>query len=421
MSDTETKRLLGNHKVMQVNDGDAEHADGEQPNLEVAKKKVPFWVIALALIVVQTGFGAYGVIVYKFARFAHANAIVFSFYRDVGCWPVLLLTGRILEGPLRFPNSWKDLGLFMSLGLTGMFGGQLFYILGVFFAGPDVASIYQPAMPVWAAVFVIIVGAEKVPNVCTIAGLLKVFGVLLAAGGAVTMGLAETKKGKGGSTAAAGGMLSLLNTVLFAMYVTIQKKYIFMRGAPLKHRWGEYPVYVTAWSYGFGAMYMVAGAVISYYTSFGLLGFGKDEGACDVNATHSGLGCPYQNATTANSTCTKVAAHPTCLDEWIYVCRDGLCHLKTNTLSIPDASVGPIVYAVFITSALNYGLITFCNKNCSTSVVSAFWPFQVFVAVALSFLVLGESLEPLQIVGAVLIIFGLAAVIKSNHDSPADL
>ena len=59
-----------------------------------------------------------------------------------------------------------------------MFGGQLFYIMGVYFAGPDVASMYQPAMPVWAAVFVIIAGVEKVPNILTLKGVLKVGGTV---------------------------------------------------------------------------------------------------------------------------------------------------------------------------------------------------------------------------------------------------
>jgi hypothetical protein len=33
---------------------------------------------------------------------------------------------------------------------SGMMGGQLCYILGIYYANPNVASIYQPAMPVWA-------------------------------------------------------------------------------------------------------------------------------------------------------------------------------------------------------------------------------------------------------------------------------
>ena len=38
----------------------------------------------------QTGFGGYGVLVKLFAQGASVNAVVFSFFRDLGCFPVLL-------------------------------------------------------------------------------------------------------------------------------------------------------------------------------------------------------------------------------------------------------------------------------------------------------------------------------------------
>ena len=53
-------------------------------------------------------------------------------------------TAGLLQGPLKLPRLGRDLLLFCGLGLSGMFGGQLFYILGVFYAGPDVASVVQP-------------------------------------------------------------------------------------------------------------------------------------------------------------------------------------------------------------------------------------------------------------------------------------
>eukprot|EP00041_Stephanoeca_diplocostata_P015837 m.304386 g.304386 ORF g.304386 m.304386 type:complete len:234 (+) comp20172_c2_seq35:116-817(+) len=194
---------------------------------------------------------------------AHANGVVFSFYRDALCFPVLLIAARIVEGKWKVPRHSADWLLFVGLGLTGMFGGQLAYILGIYFGGPDIASIMQPAMPVWASLFVIILGVERPPDLRTIRGWLKVFGILLAAGGAVAM-----SKSKGSNTEYSnqtlGAILSLSNTILFAMYVTIQKKYIFSPTGYCHTRWNEHPIFVTAWSYGFGAVFMILGAILGW-------------------------------------------------------------------------------------------------------------------------------------------------------------
>lgn len=420
-------RLQNKHDVSINADSTAEkHGDivsdsglGAQPQ----KKQASFWVVALCLVVVQTGFGAYGIVVREWGQSSHANAIVFSFYRDFCAGPVLLATARYFEGPIQLPYGSKELMLFVGLGLTGMFGGQLFYIMGVYFAGPDIASIYQPAMPVWAAVFVVIVGVERVPNICQLNGVLKIGGVLLAATGAVITGVFKS----GGSKKhqqdeALGAIFSLVNTFLFAIYMTIQKKMIFHPGASLEIRWGQRPTYVTAWSYMFGALFMLIGALVSYFTHFSLLGFNPDSGHCPMSPTNEtseepffpGMGCPNQNITSALSKCSD--SGPVCLSQWKYMCHNGQCRLKTNTLNLPTEAIPSIVYAVLITSSLNYGLITFANKNCSTSVVSAFWPLQVFVAVALSYIAFGETINYMQGIGGLLIILGLAAVVASNRE-----
>ena len=81
-----------------------------------------------------------------------------------------------------------------------------------------------------------------------------------------------------------------------------------------------------------------------------------------------------------------------------YTCEveTGACRMKTDTLNVPSQMVVPLVYAVFLSSALNYSLISFCNKNCDTSVVSAFWPLQVGVAVILSYFVFGDTINAEQ-------------------------
>jgi len=55
------------------------------------------WIVWLALVVVQLGFGAYGVIVSKFAKKNRADPLVFILIRDAGCCPVLLLAAFVSE------------------------------------------------------------------------------------------------------------------------------------------------------------------------------------------------------------------------------------------------------------------------------------------------------------------------------------
>ena len=73
------------------------------------------------------------------------------------------------------------LQVFMCLGMTGMFGSQvrertrgnsalilstnqLLYIFGVAWAGPDRASAFQPAIPVWTTILALLSCTEKLPS-----------------------------------------------------------------------------------------------------------------------------------------------------------------------------------------------------------------------------------------------------------------
>ena len=62
------------------------------------------WMVWLALVVVQLGFGAYGVIVSKFAKENKADPLIFSLIRDAGCFPVLLLAAFVSEKRIQIPS-----------------------------------------------------------------------------------------------------------------------------------------------------------------------------------------------------------------------------------------------------------------------------------------------------------------------------
>jgi len=49
----------------------------------------------------------------------------------------------------------------------------------------------------------------------------------------------------------------------------------------------------------------------------------------------------------------------------------------TSVFVIPTKTIPGLAYAVFISSSLCYGLITWCNKYVTATIVTSFWPLQV--------------------------------------------
>jgi drug/metabolite transporter (DMT)-like permease len=252
-----------------------------------------------------------------------------------------------------------------------MFANQFFYIMGVDYAGADISSIFQPAIPVWTVLLAIITRVEKPPSLKSLQGWAKISGITFAVGGAVTMLTAKltdssTKTSSSSSSKDSnhadlktilGIIFLFVNTICMAIYILIQKHYIFNRP---NLRWSQYPVSVTAWCYFFGTLCM---AMASFYY------VGK---------------CPHIGA-----------------------CKDDPWH-------VPKEEAIPLVYAIFITSALCYMLITWGNMHISPTVVTAFWPLQVPVAVVASYFFLNEHLSALDYGGGGLIIVGLLLVVYSN-------
>lgn len=253
---------------------------------------------------------------------------------------------------------YRELPLFIVLGLTGMFGNQLLYLLGIYYTNANIASIFQPAIPVWTALLAIIVRIEPFPDFRTLRGWAKSLGILLAAVGAIVMtvekktGQASDHSGSSSSDSVnfVGYIFLLGNTLSMAVYILLQKKFIFDKEDSC---WKTKPVTVTAWSYLFGAMFMALASL--YYVN-------KPE-------------------------------------KFTY---------------FPQEEVYPILYAIFIASGLCYLLISWCNMQISASLVTATWPLQVLFCAILSYFVLGEVLKTLEYVGGVLIVIGLMAVVWSN-------
>jgi len=67
-------------------------------------KKVKFFYVCVALITLQAGFGAYGVVYTKLAKGSKVEPLIFCFYRDGGCAPVLFILSFFLEKKLLVPQ-----------------------------------------------------------------------------------------------------------------------------------------------------------------------------------------------------------------------------------------------------------------------------------------------------------------------------
>ena len=168
-----------------------------------------FVLVILSQLFVQAAFGSYGVILKAFAQSVDINPLVFSFLRDICAAPILLCAAFVLEAHnenkdssdqldveldvihdsvdeevlsveksgslvqkligfvksrrLRIPKRGEWI-LFFLLGLTGMFGNQLFYIEGVYLTNPSIAAMFQPLIPIFTAIFAVITFTDPFPS-----------------------------------------------------------------------------------------------------------------------------------------------------------------------------------------------------------------------------------------------------------------
>ena len=74
----------------------------QQAKINVSKKELGF--VWLASVIVQLGFGAYGVIIAKLTKENGAGPFIFHLYRKCIAAPVLFLAAYIAEGHVIVPK-----------------------------------------------------------------------------------------------------------------------------------------------------------------------------------------------------------------------------------------------------------------------------------------------------------------------------
>eukprot|EP00039_Didymoeca_costata_P000445 m.45563 g.45563 ORF g.45563 m.45563 type:complete len:384 (+) comp10265_c0_seq1:172-1323(+) len=294
------------------------------------------------------------------------NPLVFSFLRDSLAFPLLMIMAIIWDG-FRLPRL-ADVPRIFLLGLTGMFGNQFLFILGLTMETQFVATVTTRFQPVFGSLIAMFIGLERFLW-------MKVLAVALAVGGALILTIDDILKGAKGVT----GILVLLAGALSMSFF-----YVLQKPIVKKYR----PVSITAWSYFSGAASM--GLAALYYAPW--------TREWEIKICKEGID---QHQIAANHT------EPGC----------SMAMWRLDKISWIAVAV-----AVILNSVLKYILITICNKHATVTEIMMWGTLVVPLGAVADLVILHKQLHPLwAYVGILPIFMGLGLIHYVNTSKKEDV